>query len=198
MEIDNAAKLALAFLNADWVMWLHEGTKPAETYDEKGYYSDVGTVFGALHCARCLNLNRNYFIRSKCPDEVLHPNCHCRLIPLAPPSVKAECPENKFKYVFSQKDKNDKLTLFEEFGYTDEDINTLIAEYKMQAELKYMKGEYRLFKLDSYGQRINIVIDLPSKDKDKSYRFNSGWMVYPDGRIALVTPFGGWKTHRDV
>ena len=39
--------------------------------------------------------------------------------------------------------------------------------------------------LDKNGQRLAIPIKLNGK------AFYSGWMVYPDVRIVLVTPYGG-------
>ena len=39
------------------------------------------------------------------------------------------------------------------------------------------------------GQIINIKIDLPRKDKIGTVTFTSGWMVYPNGIIKLVTPY---------
>ncbi|MCI8596532.1 MAG: hypothetical protein HFE35_06950 [Clostridia bacterium] len=45
-----------------------------------------------------------------------------------------------------------------------------------------------LGELNDYGQRINIEIELPRKDRIGIVKFVSGWMVYPNGRIQLVTP----------
>ena len=38
---------------------------------------------------------------------------------------------------------------------------------------------------------MNIEIKLKRKDKDGYVTFRSGWMVYPNGRIVLTTPYGG-------
>lgn len=46
-----------------------------------------------------------------------------------------------------------------------------------------------LGELNDYGQRINIEIELPRKDRIGIVKFVSGWMVYPNGRIQLVAPF---------
>ncbi|MBQ8451822.1 MAG: hypothetical protein IJ538_03500 [Clostridia bacterium] len=45
--------------------------------------------------------------------------------------------------------------------------------------------------LDSYGQRLSIKITLNRKDGKGQVTFISGWMVYPNGKILLTTPFGG-------
>lgn len=71
------------------------------------------------------------------------------------------------------------------------DSDWLIEEFCRQAKEKYSKGEFTLNKLNDYGQRINIAIVLPSKDGKTEYTLSSGWMVYPDGEINLVTVYGG-------
>jgi hypothetical protein len=70
----------------------------------------------------------------------------------------------------------------------------LVKIYEEQAALKYQQGAYTLGKLDQYGQRINITIDLPGigDAAGKSSRIISGWMQRPDGSITLNTPFSGF------
>ena len=71
------------------------------------------------------------------------------------------------------------------------DSQYLQQEFARQAQLAYSTGNYELDLLDDYGQRINIEIALERKDKDGFVMFESSWMVYPNGRIVLITPFGG-------
>ena len=63
--------------------------------------------------------------------------------------------------------------------------------FEKQAIEKYIPGQYELGKLDEQGQRINIRIRLERKNNDKMVSFISSWMVYPNGKIRLVTPYGG-------
>ena len=63
--------------------------------------------------------------------------------------------------------------------------------FEKQAIEKYIQGQYELGKLDEQGQRINIRIRLERKNNDEMGSFISGWMVYPNGKIRLVTPYGG-------
>ena len=60
-----------------------------------------------------------------------------------------------------------------------------------QAEEKYLSGEYELGKLDRYGQRINIVIEIPRKNGTGTVTFVSGWMLGANGELRLTTPYGG-------
>ena len=71
------------------------------------------------------------------------------------------------------------------------DSEYLKQELEEQAKLAYLIGDYELTKLDGYGQRINIKIKLKNKNKNEYVDFYSGWMVYPNGKIILVTPYGG-------
>ena len=77
------------------------------------------------------------------------------------------------------------------------DSEDLTQEFMQQAKLAYMAGEYILGALDQYGQRIGIVITLPRRNGTGAVSFVSGWMVYPDGKIILTTPYGG-KGHENA
>ena len=70
------------------------------------------------------------------------------------------------------------------------DSEYLQQEFQRQAMIAYSTGIYELDKRDDYGQRINITITIKRKDNGEYVTFQSGWMVYPDGRIVLVTPYG--------
>ena len=83
-----------------------------------------------------------------------------------------------------------KDVLFRLWGYTVEDSRWLKEEIERQGLEKYISGEYTLNKLDYNGQRINIVIKIPRKDNGEEVSFISGWMVMPNGKIRLATPYG--------
>jgi len=50
---------------------------------------------------------------------------------------------------------------------------------------------YQLGRLDIFGQRINITIEIPRKNGIGTVTFTSGWMVEAGGKIKLNTPYGG-------
>ena len=81
--------------------------------------------------------------------------------------------------------------MFIKWGYDIINIEYLIQEYIRQAEEKYASGNFQFGKLNEYGQRISIAIELWRKDRKEKVEFKSGWMVYPDGNIQLTTPYGG-------
>ena len=137
----------------------------------------------------CLNLNGCCFVKEKCPPKPLHANCDCDIIDISSITAQAQCPIEKFtEYIFVE--GNSKKQLFESWGYSIMDSQYLQQEFIKQAKLAYSVGDYELDRLDDYGQRINIEIKLKRKDKDGYVTFVSGWMVYPNGKIILTTPYG--------
>ena len=85
----------------------------------------------------------------------------------------------------------EKEKLFAEWGYSAEDAHWLQSEMERQAREKYVSGNYQLGNLNLFGQRINIRIEIPRKDGWGTVSFISGWMVKPNGKLELTTPYGG-------
>lgn len=56
---------------------------------------------------------------------------------------------------------------------------------------KYLSGDYKLGVLNNYGQRISIRIEIPNKITNENVSFIVGFMVYPNGKLKLTTPYGG-------
>ena len=187
-NLEDAKEYTKKMFSTNWVMWAHEKTPPAQTPLEKSLNLLLGTI--TKHCAICLNLNRCCFVKGKCPKYPLHPSCHCDIIDIPPITAEAECSIEKFtKYIFVN--KNSKKDLFELWGYSIIDSDYLQREFQRQAELSYYIGDYILGNLDPYGQRVSIKIRLKRKNTNDFVTFMSGWMIYPNGRIVLTTPYGG-------
>ncbi len=192
MNLQQANKYAKKLFSTNWIKWVHEGTKPAETNAEKSANVLAGTI--SKHCAMCLNLNGCCFVKEKCPELPLHQNCHCYYTDIPSVTINTECPIGKFRdYIFSDFKNNGKKDLFESWGYSIIDSDEIRKEIEKQAKLSYSVGDYMLGKLNEYGQRISIEVKLKRLDKDGYVSFVTGWMVYPHGKIALTTPYGGMK-----
>ncbi len=117
--------------------------------------------------------------------------CHCYTMDIPPITAKSECSIEKFsKYVFSETTNTGKKYLFENWGYSIMDSEYLQKEFEKQAQLAYSTGNYELGLLNKYGQRISFEITLKKKNKNEHATFVSGWMVYPNGKIVLTTPYG--------
>lgn len=189
LDIKKTKEHISKMLSTKWVRWVHPGTEPANTVAEKVQNADLGAI--SNHCAMCLNLNGCCFVKDNCPQMPLHRNCHCYPEDVDTISVTSECAVQKFsEYVFVYSQVDDKKELFEAWGYDIMDSEYLQKEFIRQAKLAYEIGDYELGLLNEYGQRINITITLARRNKDGDVTFRSGWMVYPDGKIVLTTPYG--------
>ncbi len=162
-----------------WVRWVHHSE-------------------GGSHCQVCLKLDGCLFLEGKTPPWPHHPNCHCTLEPVDYAVVllsASACSEySKFDpYLFNTTGTypHNKEKLFKKWGYSVEDALWLQAEIERQAREKYILGEYQLGKLNDKGQRISIRVTIFRRDNRNDVSFITGWMVYPNGRIQLTTPYGG-------
>ena len=108
---------------------------------------------------------------------------------------KASVPIEKFsEYIFKEGADHGKDAVFRGLGYGKEHSAQLAKIWEEQGAEKFAKGEYTLGKLDQYGQRINISIEVPGigDAAGKTSYMQSGWMIRPDGSITLNTPFSGF------
>lgn len=144
------------------------------------------------HCKNCTALDGCYFVSRISPEMPLHENCDCTKkfisFNMVESKASAFCKITKFtNYVFrdvvGSKGKNQ---IFFDLGYDIKDSEYLKHEYEKQALAQYLNGNYKLKKLDEYGQKLAIPITL------NHTTFYSGWTLYPEGRIINTTPFGGW------
>jgi len=98
------------------------------------------------------------------------------------------------EYIFKDGAAPGKDVVYKNLGYGAQDSEMLTKIYQEQGAAKYAAGEYSLGKLDSYGQRIDIEIQLNGigDAAGKTSYLKSGWMINPDGSIKLNTPFSGF------
>ncbi len=175
-----------------WIEWIHDGSKPATTNDEKIDNILIASQTKSKHCATCMNVNGCYFPVYNMPQMPLHYKCHCRLKKISDFDAEAVCEIGKFSnYIFIGEGDNPKKKLFESWGYLEKDSDFLREEFEKQAKGAYENGKFELGKLNEFGQRISIEIILKRKNMAGTVAFQSGWMVYPYGKIKLTTPYGG-------
>lgn len=184
MTLDEDAFLSAfrtaADLNAiNWICWIHH-------------------TQGKTHCPTCLKLHECWFHEDKAPKTPQHFLCHCVPEPMPYREVvnnaTSTAPYSKFDpYLFNPQNTypHNKDVLFKSWGYSVADAKWLQTEIEKQALEKYISGNYVLGKLNQEGQRISIRIEIPRKNKTDTVSFITGWMVYPNGKIQLTTPYGG-------
>ena len=166
--------------------------------DSPGWVQWAHHPQGKTHCAECLMLDGCFFTEETHPPCPHHPFCHCTLDPIDYAFVLANAVAHsdysKFDpYLFNTTGTytHNKEKLFNEWGYYAEDASWLQAEMEKQAREKYLSGDYTLGKLNEQGQRLNIRIVLPRKNTPESVSFITGWMIMPNGKLKLNTPYGG-------
>lgn len=81
--------------------------------------------------------------------------------------------------------------MFYSWGYDVNDSNYLKKQIEKQELEKYISGDYKLGVLNNYGQRISIRIEIQNKITNENVSFIVGFMVYPNGKLKLTTPYGG-------
>ena len=174
-----AFKKAAKTTGTKWVEWSHKKK-------------------GKSHCDTCLKLDKCWFLEEKMPEIPQHFFCHCKTVPIDYLRVANDATANsdysKFDpYLFNRDNtyRHNKQQMFESWGYTIEDSACLQRIIEEQGKEKYIIGEYTLGKLNEYGQRINVRVEIPRKDKEGMVSFITGWKVCPNGHIQLVTPYGG-------
>ena len=84
-----------------------------------------------------------------------------------------------------------KRQAVEIWGYSVEDAHWLQEEIERQGRAHYLSGNYTLGKLNLFGQRLNIRVEIPRKDGRGVVSFITGWTARPHGEIKLNTPHGG-------
>ncbi len=182
---DNVVYKAGEVIDNSWIKWFHWDVPD----EENGERELIRNVLALLyHCLNCTALSGCYFAFNNKPK--MHINCDCDQFSAGKPykEVKANCDIRKFtEYIFNEKYKdNGKNKLFGLLGFLKEDAEYLKQQYEKQAQDQYLKGNYVFGKLDQYGQRITIAIDLRNDVK-----IQSGWLVHPLGLITCTTPLGG-------
>ena len=163
---------------SSWVEWKHIST-------------------GLTHCQTCLRLDKCWFVEDNMPELPQHEYCHCTAVPkpdiMVQMQATAESAYSKYDpYLFNTNGAytHRKEIMFHHWGYFPADIPWLKKEIERQGLEKYKKGDYILHKLGEHGQQINVIVTIPRKDKVGEVSFTTGWMVYPNGRIKLSTPYG--------
>ena len=194
MSVFNFKEFNGQIVDNNWVEWRHAAI-PNKPEAERWVMRILAMLF--YHCLNCTALSGCYFPIFNIPGDLkmLHLYCDCSLKNITINKVKSDvmavCPLEKFtKYIFADKyADNGKRDLFYMMGFNILDSYELKLEYEKQAKQKYIEGDFRLVKLDKFGQNINITINLKNK-KGREVEFISGWKVFPEGLLNCNTPLG--------
>jgi len=184
------------------------------TIEDYGY--DTGVIEGTTdnHCVKCVAVNKCYFKneKDKKPERfdtenipildlilkglmpgLYHPNCHCKEIPtelLNFDDIRLIIPEGKIGYMFLK--KGDWIRAM---GYYEQDSNLFIQTLIQKSKEAYFLGNYYIVNHTKYGCKINLNIDIPgiNEKNTKIYKIKTNYMIFPNGKLKMNTPIGGWQ-----
>lgn len=199
-------------LFGDWIQVVDE--QNPLTIENYGY--DTGVVEGTTgnHCVKCVAVNECWFKNEKGKkpekasitglqiiDKILngltpglyHPYCHCEERPIETPSeetIQLIIPPGKIDYMFS--DKGDWIKAM---GYYEPNNSLFIKTLLQKTKLSYSHGNYYIVNHTKYGCKINLNVDIPgiNEKEGKIYKLKTNYMVFPNGKLKINTPIGGWQ-----
>lgn len=99
-------------------------------------------------------------------------------------------PNGKIPYLF--KSKGDWVNAM---GYHENDYNTFLNVLLDKTKQAYFYGKYYVENITKYGCKINLMIDIPGANEKlgKTYKIESNYMIFPNGKLKMNTPIGGWQ-----
>ena len=184
------------------------------TIENYGY--DTGIIEGttANHCIKCVAVNKCWFKneKNKKPEKfditginlldsiikgllpgLYHFRCHCKEIPITPTNIEEIeliVPNGKIPYLF--KSKGDWVNAM---GYHESDYNTFLNVLLDKTKQAYFYGKYYIENITKYGCKINLMIEIPGANEKlgKTYKIESNYMIFPNGKLKMNTPIGGWQ-----
>jgi hypothetical protein len=95
-------------------------------------------------------------------------------------------------YVLSPENAIGKDKIFlDRLGFRErnlEDAQILLDTYLTQAEAKLSEGQYQIGRVDQFGQRFTIEINV------RGLTLLTGWILTDGSILRLTTPFAGFPT----
>ena len=184
------------------------------TLDDYGY--DTGVIEGTTgnHCVKCVVVNRCWFKNEngKKPETMhyslenitqslskgltpglYHYRCHCKETPIFPngiEDIQLILPTGKIAYLFAS-----KSGWIDAMGYHKDQYMSFVEVLLQKTKEAYCYGKYVIQNITKYGCKINVLIDIPgvNEKQGKTYKVKTNYMVFPNGRIKMNTPIGGWQ-----
>ena len=65
----------------------------------------------------------------------------------------------------------------------------------MDSKEAYAYGNYYIENITKYGCKINLKVDIQgvNEKSGKIYKIETNYMVFPNGKLKMNTPIGGWQ-----
>lgn len=90
---------------------------------------------------------------------------------------------------------SNKKEWVEAMGYQENDFEKFVETLLNKTKEAYVSGNYYKEDLSKYGFKINIKVDMPgfNNKNNKIYKIETNYMVFPNGKLKMNTPIGGWQ-----
>ena len=182
----------------------------------ENYSYNTGVIEGTTdnHCVKCVAVNQCWFKNetNKKPEKfeltyksifdgmskgkmpgLYHYNCHCKetmITVISIDKISLIIPEKKLDYLF-----NKKGDWAESMGYHKNDYDSFVKELLQKTKEAYFYGNYYIINHTNYGCKINLNIDIPGVNEKlgQIYKIKTNYMIFPNGKLKMNTPLGGWQ-----
>lgn len=213
---DNIRNQILSYFNAndeiysEWIKINDEKSSCGWTIEDFPYKEGVNENLTSPHCWKCVSVNQYWFKNEegKKPEEfdyskysyaeipkskrgLYHPNCHCKEKSINIPKEKEIqfiADQGKIESFFEL-----KSDWFYGWGYKNSDKNEFVQALNNLVLKQYRYGNYEKEKHTKFGYQINVRVSIPGKNEKlgKIYSLKSAYMVFPNGKLRLITVAGG-------
>ena len=197
-------------VSSDWIKINDKRTTCGWTIEDFPHNIGVDENITDPHCWKCVSVNQCWFKNedNKKPEHfdyskytfaqipkskrgLYHPNCHCKERAINVPKEKEIqfiVDEGKIESFFEL-----KSDWFYSWGYKNSDKNEFIQILHDLVLKQYRYGNYEKEKHTRFGYQINVPISIPGKNEKlgKFYNLKSAYMVFPNGKLRLITVAGG-------
>lgn len=200
-------------ITANFSEWIQVFDKKSNwTIEDFPYSIGVNDYVTYPHCWKCVSVNQCWFKNEdkKKPIEfdysnysfgqialssrgLYHPNCHDKKKSINVPKVndiKLFGLEEKTQDFFDK-----KSDWYYSWGYNDKDKANFLKSFFELTKQEYRYGNYEQEKHTRYGFQINIFVTINgvNEKKNNEYIIKTCYIVFPNGKLRLITLVGGWK-----
>jgi len=181
------------------------------TIEDFDYSTGVVEPITNKHCAKCVSVNKCWFVNEKekkpepfpitqvkVIDNVIneifiglyHYRCHCQELDIISPcleDIQLIIPQGKDGWLY-----RDKQNWIRAFGYiNNEEFLSDLCDLIKEA---YCNGNYKIIDHTNYGTKINLFLEIKGKGvkEGKTYNIKSAFMIFPNGKLKCNTFIGGW------
>lgn len=80
-------------------------------------------------------------------------------------------------------------------GYTEKEFDEFVNVLLQKTKEAYFYGNYYKENYNNFGFKINLNLSIPGKNEKvgKVYNVTTNYMIFPNKKLKMNTPLGGWQ-----